>query len=49
MPSVSPEAHVVPGVCLIPTAVDGEEGVLGPDSQIHEPEVVVVELMVDKS
>ena len=42
MPSVSPEAHVVPGVCLIPTAVDGEEGVLGPDSQIQEPIVVVV-------
>ena len=46
MPSVSPEAHVVPRVCLIPTAVDGEEGVLGPDSQIHEPVVVVV--MEDK-
>ena len=47
MPSVSPEAHIVPGVCLIPTAVDGEEGVLGPDSQIQEP--VVVEVMVDKT
>ena len=46
MPSVSPEAHIVPGVCLIPTAVDGEEGVLGPDSQIQE--TVVVEVMVDK-
>ena len=46
MPSVSPEAHVVPGFCLIPAAGYGEEGVLGPDSQIHEPVVVVV--MEDK-